>query len=70
MIEVNKDVDPLDVCQDTAWNIIRLGSLMELVSHQPDNLEAKLEKERVEIKLKNHLSTCSKCAEAFKEEKK
>lgn len=70
MIEVNKEIETLDVCQDTAWDIIRLGSLTEIVNKQPDNLEAKMEVERLEVKLKAHLSICAKCANAFKEEEK
>ena len=52
---------PLDICMVSAGLIISLGTLNEIVIHQPDNEKALENKLRCERLLKLHLDVCPKC---------
>lgn len=58
---------PLDICAETIECMLSLGTLNELVKHQPENTKYKAKQEQVELKLKEHLSNCQKCQDAFSE---
>jgi len=65
---VNSDMEPLDICQLTVSYMLQLGTVNEIVKHQPDNVDALEKKVRLENELKYHLSECGKCRSALKDE--
>lgn len=65
---INSDVEPLDICPLTVTYMLQLGTVNEIVKHQPDNVDAIEKKVRLENELKAHLSECVKCANALKDE--
>ncbi len=65
---VNSDLDPLDLCHFTVAFILQLGTVNEIVKHQPDNAQALEKKQYLESGLKIHLSECEKCRTALKDE--
>jgi predicted anti-sigma-YlaC factor YlaD len=48
--------------------MLQLGTVNEIVKHQPDNVDALEKKVRLENELKHHLSECEKCRNALKDE--
>lgn len=65
---VNSDLDPLDICSETVFFMLQLGTVNEIVKHQPDNAQALEKKQYLEGELETHLSKCEKCRTALKDE--
>lgn len=65
-IQVNsEELDPLDICGVTAGLLLAVGTLREIVSHQPANDRAKANLAEAEEKLRRHIQTCEKCRKAL-----
>lgn len=56
---------PLDMCFETSMMIISIGSLTEVVSHQPGNEGAASRLAELEKQLADHLSGCKKCKDTL-----
>lgn len=52
---------PIDLCDETVAYLLSLGTLNELVVHQPENRRYKRKQEQVQKALDKHLSLCEKC---------
>lgn len=68
-LKVNDEdpLPPLNVCPETVGYILSLGTLNELVVHQPENKQYKERQLEVEGALKKHLALCKKCRDALSE---
>ena len=57
---------PSTFCMKGAQMVMALGSLNEIVSHQPNNAEAKQKRDDLIKKLEIHLKECDGCRQEFK----
>jgi len=64
---VNEDLPCLDICHVTAGLILAIGTLRELVEHQPGNDTARRSLADAEARLEDHLSGCERCQKALGE---
>lgn len=68
----NEDQDdplaPIDLCDETVACLLSLGTLNELVVHQPQNQKYKEKQEQVQKTLEKHLSLCNKCRTTLEKE--
>lgn len=59
---------PVDLCDETVACLLSLGTLNELVIHQPQNQKYKEKQEQVQRALEKHLSLCEKCRTTLEKE--
>lgn len=67
MIQVNAEHDPLDLCNLTVAFMLQLGTVNEIVKHQPDNAQAIEKKQYLESGLKIHIAECERCQNSLKD---
>ncbi len=67
-LEVNSEpLPPLDVCGTTAGLLLAIGTLGELVRHQPDNARAASSLRKAMSELEEHVAGCDRCRKALDE---
>jgi hypothetical protein len=67
-ILVNAEHDPLDLCDLTVTFMLQLGTVNEIIKHQPDSAKAIIEKQQyLESGLKTHIAECERCRNSLKD---
>lgn len=67
-LEVNSEpLPPLDVCGVTAGLLLAVGTLREVVQHQPDNHVARASLAQAEDRLRRHVEGCDRCRRGLDE---
>jgi hypothetical protein len=64
---VNAEHDPLDLCALTVTFMLQLGTVNEIVKHQPNNSQAIEKKQYLESGLKTHIAECERCRNSLKD---